>query len=159
MYTYEMVKLADENEKIYICGKGIGNMRYSKSKGFHDGDGYEWEAENFMGTGSPVGGLSYLLHIDTWHELPPKEMTIEEIEKALGYQIKVSNSSVLKWNDPHNYPTNNRNVICKLKQMQVCYSGYYGQCNEKWILYINGNNFAYEKDDLVGWIDEPDSYE
>ncbi len=80
-----MVKLADENCKTYICGDiKEGYMRYSKEKGFHDSNGKEWEVEKFEGY-----GLSHFIHVDEWKELPPKEMTLKEIEKKLGYSVKV----------------------------------------------------------------------
>lgn len=81
MTTYEMVALADKNRKTYVNGK----LRYNKEKGFHDERGntstleYEYEVDQ----------LNAFIHDFDWEELKPKKMTIEEIEKTLGYSIEI----------------------------------------------------------------------
>ena len=61
MKTYEMVVLADEDEKTYRTG----HMRYQKRKGFHDEDGREWRARAY----ESENGLSRFIHADNWYEI------------------------------------------------------------------------------------------
>lgn len=85
MYTYEMVKLADEDGKTYTCGDSPNSFKYSKEKGFY--------TDNNPGCGEVMfvkGGLSNFVHIDKWEELKPKEMSLYAIEKVLGYPVRVN---------------------------------------------------------------------
>lgn len=85
MKTYEMVALAEENGRAY----NVNDMAYQKDVGFVRKIDFtqEWKASAW----SELGLQKFIL-CDGWQELKPKEMTIEEIEKELGYQIKIVNS-------------------------------------------------------------------
>jgi hypothetical protein len=150
MYTYEMVKLADEDGKTYACGNGAsGFIRYSKEKGFHDKDGEMW---NFNMYGE--NGLSIFIHIEGWAELPAKEMTLEEIEKSLGYPIKLKSNDKLSkagWNCSFDNPPIHKPVICKVRNLKGYYDGYYNNAS-CWVIETgNGQRRIYTKD-ILGWI-------
>ena len=78
MYTYQMVGLADQNNRTYISKYGS----YSKEDGF--------VLTNY-GINNDVEDLIYeLFHEDCWSlKTKPKKMTKEEIEKELGYEIEI----------------------------------------------------------------------
>lgn len=81
MNTCEMVVLADNNGKTYINN----GVKYNKIKGFHTKKGtvsnIEYEDDfDFLNT---------FCHDPFWEEVKPKEMTVEDIEKILGYSIKI----------------------------------------------------------------------
>ena len=76
MYTYEMVKLADEDGKTYTCGNYRNSFKYSKEKGFYADDYPDCGNTTFV-----KGGLSEFVHIDKWYELKTREMSLEEAIK------------------------------------------------------------------------------
>lgn len=80
--TYQMVTLADVNGKTY----GTGDMYYSKETGFVDKAGVVWDLCAFESYSNP---FSEFIHLSGWKEVSEKEMTKEEIEKKLGYKIKI----------------------------------------------------------------------
>lgn len=82
MTTLEMMNEAQKTNKTYISGSNITCMRYSTTKGFHDEDGKEWDGEAFEYVNDIFG-------IDMWRLLEPKKMTLEQIEKELGYNIEL----------------------------------------------------------------------
>lgn len=96
-----------------------------------------------------------------WKREPdPKIMTLEEVEKELGCKIKSTGKTAFnkpKWNSPFNPPSDRRNVIVKMKEEEVCYTGYYSFI-ETWHVWINEEDMEFEKDSfdsIYGWIDEP----
>lgn len=92
MHTYEMVGVADQNNRIYESEFGT----YSKSTGFVLSDySKKLVKENL---------LDRLFHDNCWKlKVEEKEMTKEEIEKALGYKIKIKDENN-KYNDIHRIP-------------------------------------------------------
>lgn len=85
MTTLEMMNEAQKTNKTYISGSNLTSMRYSVSKGFHDEEGKEWEGDAFE-------YVNYIFDIDTWKVLEPKKMTLEQIERSLGYNIELVSS-------------------------------------------------------------------
>lgn len=87
IFTAQMVSLADQNGKTYECEYGT----YSKENGF--------QIKNF-GVSNDFEDMLYdLFHKDMWSlKVEPKVMTKEEIEKALGYKIKIKNENINKIN-------------------------------------------------------------
>ena len=84
MYTYQMVGLADENGREYECIYGT----YSKDKGFRFNDSVIPICED-KGWREIV---NILFHEDMWklaEKEIPKKMTIEDIEKELGYRVNI----------------------------------------------------------------------
>ena len=92
MHTYEMVGVADQNNRIYESEFGT----YSKATGFVLSDySKKLVKENL---------LDRLFHDNCWKlKVEEKEMTKEEIEKALGYKIKIKDENN-KYNDIHRIP-------------------------------------------------------
>ena len=92
MHTYEMIGVADQNNRIYESEFGT----YSKSTGFVLSDySKKLVKENL---------LDRLFHDNCWKlKVEEKEMTKEEIEKALGYKIKIKDENN-KYNDIHRIP-------------------------------------------------------
>lgn len=83
MTTLEMMNEAQITNKTYIIGNNLTGMRYSASKGFHDKNGKKWEGNTF-------GYVNNIFDINTWQLLiKPKKMTLEQIEKELGYNIEL----------------------------------------------------------------------
>ena len=78
MTTLEMMNEAINTNDTYIAG----SMRYSKKLGFHDNYKKSWDADAFV-------YVNDILEIDDWKLLPPKRMTMEEIEVALGYTVNL----------------------------------------------------------------------
>lgn len=83
MFSYEMIGVADQNNRTYISKYGT----YSKADGFIlNGYAYDYDIEDL---------LYELFHENCWslrEEKPkPKVMTKEEIEAALGYEIEINN--------------------------------------------------------------------
>lgn len=83
MVTYEMVGVADQNTKTYESKWGT----YSKKTGF--------VLDNLPLNMTVDEVLNVITHEDMWKiqkpkEPPRKEMTIREIEDALGYKIKLN---------------------------------------------------------------------
>ena len=92
MHTYEMIGVADQNNRIYESEFGT----YSKATGFVLSDySKKLVKENL---------LDRLFHDNCWKlKVEEKEMTKEEIEKALGYKIKIKDENN-KSNDIHRRP-------------------------------------------------------
>jgi len=85
MKTFEMVILADQNNKLYICD----DMYYKNGIGFHDSRGHDWEAIAF----DNVGGLNEFIHMEGWDEVEPRKMTLDEISEKLGYKVEIVESN------------------------------------------------------------------
>lgn len=84
IFTYQMVGLADQNGRTYVSKYGS----YSKKDGF--------KITTLGDTNKFEDMLNNLMHDDLWSlKVEEKEMTKEEIEKALGYKIKIKDD---KWN-------------------------------------------------------------
>ena len=92
MHTYEMVGVADQNNRTYESEFGT----YSKSTGFVLNDHSKKLVKENL--------LDRLFHDNCWKlKVEEKEMTKEEIEKALGYKIKIKDENN-KYNDIHRIP-------------------------------------------------------
>lgn len=84
IFTYQMVGVADQNGRTYASKYGTYNKKgcFSLSE----------LAKNL----SKEELLERLVHEDCWSlKIEEKEMTKEEIEKALGYKIKIKDDK--KW--------------------------------------------------------------
>ena len=82
MYTYQMVGLADDNGRTYECKYGT----YSKADGFKFN-----ESINPIVKDGWRKLVNILFHEDLWKlkKEPIKEMTLQEIEKELGYRVAI----------------------------------------------------------------------
>lgn len=82
MYTYQMVGIADENGKTYESKYGT----YSKEEGFKFNENIQPIVKN--GWREMV---NILFHEDLWKikKDPIKKMTLQEIEKELGYRVQI----------------------------------------------------------------------
>ena len=82
MYTYEMVGVADENGKTYECDWGT----YSKKDGFKFPNLDFGDKQNFV-----ESFVNQLMHSNVWKlkKEPRKKMTLEDIERELGYKIEL----------------------------------------------------------------------
>lgn len=82
MHTYEMIGVADQNNRIYESEFGT----YSKTTGFVLNDySRKLVKENL---------LDRLFHDNCWKlKVEEKEMTKEEIERELGYKIKIKDET------------------------------------------------------------------
>lgn len=82
MMAYEMVGIADQNNRTYVSKYGT----YNKETGFL-----------LNPESSHIGKcelLDKMFHENCWSlKNEPKKMTKEEIEKALGYEIEIQESS------------------------------------------------------------------
>jgi len=78
MMTYEMIGVADENGRTYESKYGT----YNREEGFMFNDEtFEYPREVFCGI---------LLHEDLWRlKVDKKKMTLDDIEKALGYKVEI----------------------------------------------------------------------
>ena len=78
MMTYEMIGVADENGRTYESKYGT----YNREEGFEFNDEtFEYPREVFCGI---------LLHEDLWRlKVDKKKMTLDDIEKALGYKVEI----------------------------------------------------------------------
>lgn len=83
MLTYEMIGLADENGKTYECDWGT----YSKKDGFKFPNLPFGDSQNFV-----EDFANQLLHSNVWKLQRGKKMTLEDIEKELGYKIELCDS-------------------------------------------------------------------
>ena len=86
IFTYQMVGLADQNGRTYVSKYGS----YSNKDGF--------KITNWGDTNKFEDMLNRLMHDDLWSlkKVDEKEMTKEEIEKALGYKIKIKDDKNIK---------------------------------------------------------------
>ena len=82
MYTYQMVGLADENGKTYESKYGT----YNKEDGFKFNENVQPIVKNGW-----RNLVNILFHEDLWKlkKDPVKEMTLNDIEKELGYRIRI----------------------------------------------------------------------
>lgn len=85
MYTYEMIKLADENGKTYRAGNNDSYIRYNKSLGFHDCNGKAWGAVAYTYT---KDGLNTFIHEEGWVELK-KKLTKAQLVEIVGYDFEI----------------------------------------------------------------------
>lgn len=87
MYTYQMVGVADENGREYESKYGV----YSKDDGFM----FNEEAAEVAEEEGWRGFINILFHEDLWKlkKSSVKEMTLKDIEKELGYRIRIVNPS------------------------------------------------------------------
>lgn len=81
MYTYQMIGLADENGKTYVSDYGT----YSKKEGFKFSNDFGNEECKW------TAFINMLFHEDMWKlkKDPIKKMTLDEIEKELGYKVQI----------------------------------------------------------------------
>lgn len=89
MMTYEMIGVADENGKTYKSKYGT----YNREEGFLFNDvAFEYPREIFCGI---------LLHENLWRlKADKKKMTLDDIEKALGYKIEIVEDEPKKDTNP-----------------------------------------------------------
>ena len=82
MYTYQMVGLADENGKTYESKYGT----YNKEDGFKFNENVQPIVKNGW-----RNLVNILFHEDLWKlkKEPVKEMTLNDIEKELGYRVRI----------------------------------------------------------------------
>lgn len=82
MFTYQMVGLADDNGKTYECKYGT----YNKKEGFMFN-------EDTLPIVKKIGWrelVNILFHDDLWKvKQDIKKMSLEDIEKALGYRVQI----------------------------------------------------------------------
>lgn len=92
MMTYEAVALADQNGRTYVSKYGT----YNKEKGFVINPKYitfqtTLDSKKILMSYQEL--INGLVHDNCWslkvEEPKPKVMTKEDIEKALGYKIKI----------------------------------------------------------------------
>lgn len=78
MMAYEMIGVADENGRTYESKYGT----YNREEGFNfNNEAFEYPREVFCGM---------LMHEDLWSlKIDKKKMTLEDIEKALGYKVEI----------------------------------------------------------------------
>ena len=81
MNTVEMVTKVDQNGKTY-SSNGNGSMRYQRDKGFHQSDGAKWPANAFT-------KVDQIFAIDTWRELEPLKVTMEDIREKFGRDVEI----------------------------------------------------------------------
>ena len=85
MLTYQIVGLADDNGRKYECKYGT----YSKEDGFI----FNEDIGELVETIGWRGIINMLFHEDMWKlvkEAPkPKEMTLEDVERELGYRVQI----------------------------------------------------------------------
>lgn len=122
MYTYQMVGLADQNGRTYVSKYGI----YNKENGFVIKPQYihfskETEPDKILFSYQEL--INGLFHDDCWKlkiEKPkPKMMTKEEIEKELGYEIKICDSELMNEDEISKdlYPMNFESLLESYKNM------------------------------------------
>ena len=83
MITYEMIGLADENGREYECKYGT----YNRNDRFR----FNEEAGKIVDTKGYRGLFDILVHENLWKlkKDPVKEMSLAEIEKELGYRVRI----------------------------------------------------------------------
>lgn len=84
MLTYEMVGLADQNDRTYISTYGT----YDVKNGFKFNESVE-EVVKDVGW---RGFVNILFHDNLWKlkkEPLPKLMTLQDVEKELGYRVQI----------------------------------------------------------------------
>lgn len=83
MYTYQMIGVADQNGKTYECKYGT----YNKTDRFQ----FNSEASKIFDKQGYRGLFDILVHENLWKLKDVKKMTVEDIEKELGYDIEIIN--------------------------------------------------------------------
>lgn len=80
MTTLEMLMEAVETKGTYVSN----NLRYAIEKGFHneDNEALIWDENRF-------DTINDFFNLDDWKILSPNKMTLEEIEKKLGFQVEI----------------------------------------------------------------------
>lgn len=88
MFTYQMVGVADQNDKKYECKYGT----YTHKDGFV----FNESIGELVETIGWRGIVNMLFHENLWKlsveepkPIKPKEMTLEDIEKELGYRVQI----------------------------------------------------------------------
>lgn len=82
MYTYEMIGVADENEKTYECKYGT----YDKQQGFM----LNSEGHKHIYNHGYESLINILFHENLWKiKEEIKEMTLKELEEELGYRVRI----------------------------------------------------------------------
>ena len=85
MVTYQMIGLADENGKAYECKYGT----YNKKDGFI----FNESVREHTAKEGWRGLINVLFHEDLWKLQPEtKKMTLEDLEKELGYRVEIVKS-------------------------------------------------------------------
>lgn len=85
MKTYEMIALAESDEETYRTG----DMFYDKSIGFHDSEENIWGISAFDSDDEENDDLLKFIMLDGWYISSARRMTKSQIEKELGYEIKI----------------------------------------------------------------------
>lgn len=89
MMTYEMIGVADENGRTYKSKYGTYNRE----------EGFEFNDEAFKFTRKGFCGI--LLHENLWRlKADKKKMTLDDIEKALGYKVEIVEDEPKKDTNP-----------------------------------------------------------
>lgn len=100
MYTYQVIGIAEENERTYESRYGT----YSKKDGFNLSELSKSMTKEKL--------LESLFHEDCWSlKKKPIKMTKEEIEKKLGYEIEIDNDVNKKDKPKSSYVKNHRNLF------------------------------------------------
>ena len=95
MMSYEMVGVADQNNRTYKSKYGS----YSKETGF--------VLNGFSSSLGKCELLDRLFHENCWSmKTEPKKMTKEEIEEALGYEIEIEEPKENKLENSQNISKN-----------------------------------------------------
>lgn len=82
MMTYQMIGIADQNDKTYECEYGS----YNKENGFIFNRNVREVTEN----GGWRKFINMLFHDDMWKLKPEvKKMTLADVEKELGYKVQI----------------------------------------------------------------------
>lgn len=83
MLTYQMIGLADQNGRKYECEYGT----YSQEDGFM----FNENIDAVIADKGWRGLIDILFHKDMWKlaKDEPKKMTLKDIEKELGYRVKI----------------------------------------------------------------------
>ena len=103
MYSYQMIGIADQNNRTYEGKYGV----YNKESGFIFSDLAKILTKEKL--------VYNLLHADCWSikkssiKKPKKKMTQEEIEKELGYEVEIIGNDLdkvdgLKRTKTYNFP-------------------------------------------------------
>lgn len=115
MYTYEMVGVADQNNRTYCSPYGT----YSKADGFKiNSDVFSNEDYKATEVDQRIlieALINDLFHDDLWKivkEPEPKKMTLADIEKELGYRVQIT--------DPeYNKPAEEKKDLTKEQREEI----------------------------------------
>ena len=99
MYTYQVVGLADCNDRTYECEYGT----YNKKDGFVFNNENETMLKHFEYLGEGIETvvsniIDDLFHKDMWKIVKPeaRKMSIADIEKELGYPVQITDPELDK---------------------------------------------------------------